>query len=138
TSVGFPTGCTMAHLTALAAARHHLLAQVGWDVEREGLHDAPRVHVVAGEQRHLTIDLALRYLGLGAGRTHVVPADDQGRLRLDALPGVLASCDGPTVVCVQIGDVHSGAIDPVGEICELAHRHGAWVHVDGAFGLWAK
>jgi glutamate/tyrosine decarboxylase-like PLP-dependent enzyme len=75
---------------------------------------------------------------LGAGRTHVVPADDQGRLRLDALPGVLASCDGPTIVCVQIGDVHSGAIDPVGEICELAHRHGAWVHVDGAFGLWAK
>jgi glutamate/tyrosine decarboxylase-like PLP-dependent enzyme len=137
TSVGFPTGCTMGHVTALAAARHHVLAKAGWDVEREGLQGAPRVHVIAGAQRHLTIDLALRYLGFGTGHVRVVPADGQGRMRVDELAGILADCDGPTIVCAQAGDVNSGAIDPVAEICELAHRNSAWVHVDGAFGLWA-
>lgn len=137
TSVGFPTGCAMAHVTALAAARHQVLARAGWDVEREGLPGAPRVHIVVGEQRHLTIDLALRYLGFGSAHLRVVPADDQGRMRTAELGAVLAECEGPTVVCAQVGDVNSGAVDPVGAICDISHEHGAWVHVDGAFGLWA-
>jgi glutamate/tyrosine decarboxylase-like PLP-dependent enzyme len=137
TSVGFPTGCAMAHVTALAAARHHVLAKTGWDVEFEGLQGAPPVHVIAGAQRHLTIDRAVRYLGLGAGRMHVVPADAEGRMRIDALGRILSSCEGPAIVCAQAGDVHTGAIDPLADICEAAACHGAWVHVDGAFGLWA-
>jgi glutamate/tyrosine decarboxylase-like PLP-dependent enzyme len=137
TSVGFPTGCAMAHLTALAAARHRVLAEAGWDVERDGLQGAPTVHVVTSAQRHLTVDRALRFLGLGAGRTKTVPTDGEGRMRTEPLRAVLAGCDGPTIVCTQVGDVNSGAIDPVGEICDIAHEHGAWVHVDGAFGLWA-
>ncbi|MBQ0968645.1 pyridoxal phosphate-dependent decarboxylase family protein [Streptomyces tendae] len=137
TSVGFPTGCAMAHVTALAAARHHVLAAAGWDVERRGLQSAPPIHIVVGEQRHLTIDLALRYLGFGTDQVHVVPADGEGRLRVEELEHVLADCHGPTIVCAQMGDVNSGAIDPVGDISDIAHRHSAWVHVDGAFGLWA-
>jgi glutamate/tyrosine decarboxylase-like PLP-dependent enzyme len=137
TSVGFPTGCAMAHVTALAAARHHVLAKAGWDVEREGLQGAPTVHIVVGEQRHLTIDRALRYLGFGDGRVHVVPCDGQARMRADALEPILARCEGPTIVCTQVGDIHTGAIDPVEQICHAAHSRGAWVHVDGAFGLWA-
>lgn len=136
-SVGFPTGCTMAHLTSLAAARHKLLADVGWDVERDGLPGAPQVHIVAGAQHHMTIDLAARYLGFGSGRIRSVPVDDKGRMMPDELERVLAPLEGPVIVCAQIGDVNSGAIDPVGDICDIAHRHGAWVHVDGAFGLWA-
>ena len=136
-SVGFVSGATMANFTALAAARHHVLAEAGWDVERDGLQDAPRVHVVAGEERHVTLDTALRYTGLGAGRTHLVPADDQGRMRADALGEVLERCDGPTIVCAQAGNVNTGALDPVGEICQASHARGAWVHVDAAFGLWA-
>ena len=125
TSVGFPTGCAMAHVTALAAARHHVLAKAGWDVERDGLQGAPTVHVVGGAQRHLTVDLAVRYLGLGASRVRVVPADDQGRMRADELDSVLADCAGPTIVCAQAGDVNTGAVDPLAEICDAAHRHGA-------------
>lgn len=136
-SVGFPTGCTMAHLTSLAAARHHLLAGLGWDVERDGLPGAPRVHLVAGAQHHMTIDLAARYLGFGSGGIHNVPVDARGRMRPDALADLLDRLDGPVIVCAQVGDVNSGAVDPVGEICDIAHRYGAWVHVDGAFGLWA-
>lgn len=136
-SVGFPTGCTMAHLTALAAARHKLLAELGWDVERDGLPGAPRINIIGGALRHITIDFATRYLGFGSGNTRVVAVDDQGRMRTDALRQVLAECEGPAIVCAQIGDVNSGAIDPVGEICDIAHEHGAWVHIDGAFGLWA-
>ncbi|WP_217554516.1 aminotransferase class V-fold PLP-dependent enzyme [Streptomyces sp. GbtcB6] len=136
-SVGFPTGCTMGHLTALAAARHHLLARAGWDVEQDGLQGAPRLRVIGGEQRHLTIDLALRYLGIGAGRVEVVPADHEGRMSLEGLKAVLAEGTGPAIVCAQAGDVHSGAVDPLRAICEIAHEHDAWVHVDGAFGLWA-
>jgi glutamate/tyrosine decarboxylase-like PLP-dependent enzyme len=136
-SVGFTTGAMTANFTALAAARHHVLAKAGWDVEAGGLQGAPRVHVVVGAERHATIDASLRYLGLGHGTAHVVPADEQGRLRADRLGGVLAECDGPTIVCAQVGNVNSGAFDPVAAICDLAHAHGAWVHVDGAFGLWA-
>lgn len=138
TTVGFPTGCQMAHLTALAAARHDLLTGVGWDVEADGLNGAPALHVVVGEQRHLTIDMALRYLGIGTASLHVVPADDQGRMRVELLDQTLARCQGPTIVCAQAGDVHSGAVDPLPQICAAARRHGAWVHVDGAFGLWAR
>jgi glutamate/tyrosine decarboxylase-like PLP-dependent enzyme len=137
TSVGFPTGCAMAHVTALAAARHHVLAQAGWDVERAGLRLAPRVDVVVGAQRHLTVNLALRYLGFGTEPVHVVPVDDQGAMRVDALANVLATCDGPIIVCTQAGDVNSGAVDPLRKICQLVHQHGGWVHVDGALGLWA-
>jgi glutamate/tyrosine decarboxylase-like PLP-dependent enzyme len=137
TTVGFPTGCMMANTAALAAARHYVLAKAGWDVERDGLQDAPTVHVVGGAGRHVTIDLALRYLGLGTGRIRAVPADDQGRMRAGELGAVLAECNGPTIVCAQAGEVNTGAIDPLADICEIAHRHGAWVHVDGAFGLWA-
>jgi glutamate/tyrosine decarboxylase-like PLP-dependent enzyme len=138
TSVGFPTGCTMAHMSALAAARHELLARHGWDVEQDGLRAAPEITVVGGAHRHMTIDMALRYLGFGSGQVRAVPVDDAGRMRLDELERVLAGRTGPVIVCAQVGDVNSGAIDPVGAIADAAHRHGAWVHVDGAFGLWAK
>ena len=136
-SCGFVTGDLMANFTGLAAARHQVLAEVGWNVERDGLLGAPPVEVVVGEERHVTIDIALRYLGLGSGRTRVVPADDQGRLQADALAEVLAACHGPTIVCAQAGDVNSGAFDPLRPICQASREHGAWVHVDGAFGLWA-
>jgi len=136
-SAGFVTGATIANFTGLAAARHHVLAKAGWDVERDGLQGAPRVHVVVGEERHATVDAALRYLGLGDASAHVVPADEQGRMRADLLLDVLARCAGPTIVCAQAGNVNTGAVDPIATICELAHAHDAWVHVDGAFGLWA-
>ncbi len=137
TSVGFPTGCAMAHVVALASARHHVLAKAGWDVEHDGLQGAPEVHLVVGAQRHLTIDLALRYLGFGTSRVIVVPSDAQGRMRTGELRKRLAGLDGPIIVCAQIGDVNTGGIDPVDKICDIAHERGAWVHVDGAFGLWA-
>jgi len=133
--VGFTTGATMANFVGLAAGRDHVLGQVGWDVAGRGLSGSPRVSVLVGDERHAVIDLALRYLGLGA--PVVVAADDQGRMRPDALAAALAACTGPTIVCLQVGNLHSGAFDPVGELTDLAHRHGAWVHVDGAFGLWA-
>jgi glutamate/tyrosine decarboxylase-like PLP-dependent enzyme len=125
----------MANFTGLAAARHHVLGQVGWDLDRLGLSGAPRVTVLASEDRHATIDLALRYLGLGAAT--LVAVDDQGRIRPDALSAALASCNGPTIVCLAAGNLHSGAFDSFTECIALAHAAGAWVHVDGAFGLWA-
>ncbi|MBO0813730.1 MAG: aspartate aminotransferase family protein [Actinobacteria bacterium] len=134
-AVGFTTGGTMANFTGLAAGRQHVLAAAGWDVNRLGLTGAPRVRVLAGEERHESIDLALRYLGLGA--PVAVPADAQGRLRLDALSEALARGEGPVIVCLQAGNVHSGAFDPIAAATSLAHQHGAWVHADGAFGLWA-
>ena len=133
--VGFVTGGTMANFTGLAAARHHVLAQAGWDVARDGLTGAPRVTVLVGEDRHTTVDLVLRYLGLGSPVP--VAADEQGRVRPDALAAALAEADGPTIVALQAGNLHSGAFDPFAEAVPLAHEHGAWVHVDGAFGLWA-
>ena len=133
--VGFTTGATMANLTCLGAARHQVLADVGWDVNRDGLAGAPRVRVLAGAERHDSVDMALRYLGLG--RPEVVPADTQGRIDVAALGQRLAAADGPTIVCLQAGNLHSGAFDAIGAASDLAHRHGAWVHVDGAFGLWA-
>jgi glutamate/tyrosine decarboxylase-like PLP-dependent enzyme len=133
--VGFVTGATMANFTGLAAARQHVLAEVGWDLDRLGLSGAPRVRVLVGAERHVTVDLALRYLGLGA--PDVVPADDQGRILVDALEEALDAYAGPSIVCLQAGNLHSGAFDPLSSACDVAHQHGAWVHVDGAFGLWA-
>jgi glutamate/tyrosine decarboxylase-like PLP-dependent enzyme len=137
TSVGFTTGATMANFICMAAARSRVLESVGWDVERNGLFGAPPVEVVVGADRHVSLELALRYLGLGSERVRVVPADDQGRMRADLLGDELRRCDGPIIVCAQAGDVNSGAFDPLDQICDIAHEHGAWVHVDGAFGLWA-
>jgi glutamate/tyrosine decarboxylase-like PLP-dependent enzyme len=133
--VGFVTGATMANFTGLAAGRHRVLTDAGWDVERDGLIGAPRVTVLVGEERHGTVDLALRYLGLG--RPVPVAADDQGRIRADALAEALRAVTGPTLVVLQAGNLHSGAFDPLAAAVAVAHQHGAWVHVDGAFGLWA-
>ena len=137
-SVGFVTGGQMASTTCLAAARNHVLAAHGWDVERDGLQGAPRVNVLVGEERHDTIDIALRVLGLGASTATVVAADEAGRMRPDALAATAARVEGPTIVCAQVGNVNGGAVDPVGEIVEAVRRDDLWVHVDGAFGLWAR
>jgi glutamate/tyrosine decarboxylase-like PLP-dependent enzyme len=129
----FVTGATMANLTALAAARHGVLGRAGWDVDADGLFGAPPVTVVVGEEVHASLFKVIALLGLGRERVVRVPADDQGRLRADALPALT----GPTIVCAQAGNVNSGAFDPIADICTRAHADGAWVHVDGAFGLWA-
>jgi len=134
--VGFVTGGQMANFTGLAAARHALLARAGWNVSEDGLYGAPELHVVVGEEVHVTVLRALRFLGLGQARVKRVRADAQGRMSPDALPPVLAGCKGPTLVCVQAGNVNSGAVDPMEPLIAAAHAHGAWVHVDGAFGLW--
>lgn len=136
-SVGFVTGCQMANFTGLAAARHAVLAAAGWDVEEMGLSGAPPVNVVVGEEAHVTIHASLRMLGLGARRAVVVAADGQGRMQAEALEETLRRLDGPTIVCAQAGNVNTGAFDPLDEIAPLAHARGAWLHVDGAFGLWA-
>jgi glutamate/tyrosine decarboxylase-like PLP-dependent enzyme len=136
-SVGFVTGTQTAHVTALAAARHHVLSAAGWDVARDGLAGAPRIRVLAGAKRHVTLDRAVRLLGLGDAAVVEIEADAQGRMVASALRDALASADGPTIVCAQAGEVNTGAFDPLAEIVEAAHAAGAWVHVDGAFGLWA-
>jgi len=134
--VGYATGATMANFTCLAAARDETLRRVGWDVGRRGLTGAPQVRVIVGAERHDTIDLGLRYLGLGA--PEVVAADGEGRLRPDALAAALDTVgNDPAIVLLQAGNVHSGGFDPFPEAIDLAHRHDAWVHVDGAFGLFA-
>jgi glutamate/tyrosine decarboxylase-like PLP-dependent enzyme len=130
---GFVTGTTMANFTALAAARTALLQHAGWNVEEDGLFAAPPIHVVVGEEVHVSLLKALSMLGLGRSRVTRVAADAQGRMRSDALPAL----DGRTVVCIQAGNVNTGAFDPAGEICTRAHQAGSWVHVDGAFGYWA-
>ncbi len=136
-SFGFVTGCQMAHVTALAAARHAVLDRVGWDVNESGLIGAPPIHVVAGEERHTTVDRALRFLGLGTACIVPVPADGQGRILPDALRETLAGLDGPTIVCAQAGNVNTGSFDPLEEVADAAEAAGAWFHLDGAFGLWA-
>jgi glutamate/tyrosine decarboxylase-like PLP-dependent enzyme len=133
TEAGFVTGATMANLTCLAAARHALLERRGWDVERDGLFAAPPLRVVVGEEVHVSILKALSLLGLGRDRVVRVPVDAQGRMRAEALPASLE----PTIVCAQAGNVNTGAFDPLDAICDVAAATGAWVHVDGAFGLWA-
>lgn len=137
-SAGFTTGATMASFTALAAGRHALLEQAGWDVERNGLFGAPDVPVVVGEEAHVTIHAALQMLGMGRDRVTRVPTDGQGRMRADALAGVLAGIDRPALVCAQAGNVNTGAFDPLPEVGDLVRANGGWLHVDGAFGLWAS
>ncbi len=131
--VGFVTGATAANFCGLAAARHALLAQVGWDVEADGLFGAPSITVIVGDEVHASVLKALSMLGLGRDRVVRVPADGQGRLRANALPRM----SRPTIVCIQAGNVNTGAFDPSEEVCQAAREAGAWVHVDGAFGLWA-
>ena len=137
-SVGFVTGCQMANFTCLAAARHKLLRDAGWDVEADGLQGAPRVHVVASTESHVTVDVALRYLGFGTRGIHRVESDAQGRMRADSLRNVVAGLDGPLLICAQSGNVNTGAFDPLDQIGAIANARGAWLHVDGAFGLWAR
>jgi glutamate/tyrosine decarboxylase-like PLP-dependent enzyme len=129
----FVTGATMANFSALAAARNTVLRRAGWNVEADGLLGAPPVTVVVGAEAHPTLIKSLGLLGLGRNRVIKVPVDSQGRMRADAL-SVLT---GPAIVCTQAGNVNTGSFDPIGEICRAAHAYGAWVHVDGAFGLWA-
>jgi len=136
-TVGFVTGCQMASFTGLAAARHRVLRDAGWDVEAQGLFGAPAIEVLVGDEAHYTIFLALRLLGLGGSRLRRVPVDRQGRMRADALGSMLESVDGPCIVCAQAGNVNSGAFDPLEQIAGLTRAHRAWLHVDGAFGLWA-
>jgi glutamate/tyrosine decarboxylase-like PLP-dependent enzyme len=137
--VGFVTGCQMANFTCLAAARHGVLRRVGVNVEETGLADAPRVNLVVGEEAHVTIHTSMRMLGFGQRALHQVPNDDQGRMLADELARVLASLpEGPTIICAQAGNVNSGAFDPLREIARLARERGAWLHVDAAFGLWAR
>ena len=130
----FVSGATSANLCALAAARHAVLARVGWQVEADGLFGAPPISVVVGDEVHPTLVKALGVLGLGRARVVRVPVDAQGRLRAERLPRL----SGPAIVCLQAGNVNSGAFDPVAAVCAQAQADGAWVHVDGAFGLWAQ
>jgi len=130
----FVTGATMANFSALAAARHAVLKRAGWNVEADGLFGAPPITVIVGAEVHPSIIKALGLLGLGRSRTIPVPVDARGRMRAEALPPI----SGPTIVCAQAGNVNTGAFDPIAEISARAHQAGAWVHVDGAFGLWAR
>lgn len=133
--VGFATGATMAQFTCMAAARDAVMRRAAWDVETAGMAGGPAIRFIVGEERHGTVDLAGRYLGLGT--PIVVPSDDQGRIRVDTLRETLAVGSGPAIVLLQAGNIHSGAFDDFGPAIEAAHEAGAWVHVDGAFGLWA-
>jgi len=134
TAAGFVTGGTVANFTALAAARHSVLKQVGWNVEADGLFGAPPIQVIIGEEAHPTLIKSLGMLGLGRNRLTRVPVDGQGRMRADGLPQI----SGPAIVCLQAGNVNTGAFDPLAALCTRAKQAGAWVHVDGAFGLWAR
>ncbi len=137
-SVGFVTGCQMAHFTCLAAARNAVLERAGWDVEADGLGGAPRVHVVTSEEAHVTVDVALRFLGFGTRGIVRIEADREGRMRADRLRTALEALDGPVIVCTQAGNVNTGSFDPVAEIAAVTRERGAWLHVDGAFGLWTR
>lgn len=137
TSVGFTTGATMASFTALAAARSALLSRCGYDVEERGLRGAPEIHLFAGDAAHVTIFAALQMLGLGRANVRRIAADEWGRMRPDRLREALRSVSGPAIVCSQAGEVNAGGFDPFEEIAGVCETHGAWHHVDGAFGLWA-
>lgn len=137
-SLGFVTGCQMAHFTGLAAARHGVLRRAGWDVEADGLAGAPRIHLITSAESHVTVDVAMRYLGFGTRALLRVETDEQGRMRADRLRRLLDNLHGPTIICAQAGNVNTGSFDPLREIAEAAQEHGAWLHVDGAFGLWAR
>lgn len=132
-SVGYVSGTTMGNFVCLSAARHALLSRQGWNVEEQGLYDAPRLHVVASQEMHITVKKVLSMLGLGSANVEYVPCDEDGAMRVDALP----SLSELSIVLTQAGNVNSGACDPIGAIADIAAEVGAWVHVDGAFGLWA-
>lgn len=136
-SVGFVTGGQLANFTCLASARQSVLARAGWDVAERGLREAPPLRVVVGADRHSSIDRAARFLGIGRAELIVVDSDDQGRMRPEALEQQLLSGTGPLIVCLQAGEVHTGAFDDFEALIPIARAHDAWVHVDGAFGLWA-
>jgi glutamate/tyrosine decarboxylase-like PLP-dependent enzyme len=137
-SVGFVTGAQMSNVTCLATAQHAVLRRAGWDLAARGLRGAPPLRLVVGEHRHGSIDRAARFVGIGTDELIVVPSDGEGRMLPDALAAALDSTPvGPTVVCLQAGEVHTGAFDPFAELVPIARAHEAWVHVDGAFGLWA-
>jgi glutamate/tyrosine decarboxylase-like PLP-dependent enzyme len=136
-SMGFVTGCHMANFTCLAAARHEVLRRAGWDVEADGLPHAPKVSVIVGDEVHVSVIGGLRLLGFGANALVRVPVDGQGRMRADGLADAVEKVAGPLIVCAQVGNVNTGASDPVAAIVEIAHARNGWVHVDGAFGLWA-
>jgi glutamate/tyrosine decarboxylase-like PLP-dependent enzyme len=135
-SFAFVTGCQMAHVTALAAARQGVYDRIGYDLRAHGLAGAPPLRVVVGGQRHVTLTRALRLLGVGSAQEVVLPVDDQGRMQVEQLADALAG-DAPTIVCAQAGEVNTGAFDDLATVVDVAHARGAWVHVDGAFGLWA-
>jgi glutamate/tyrosine decarboxylase-like PLP-dependent enzyme len=135
-SAGFVTGCHMANFTALAAARHELLRRRGWDVEANGFQRAPPLRVIVGDEVHVSVLGALRLLGIGSQQVVRVAADGQGRMRAAALENALGASDAATIVCAQAGNVNSGAFDPFDPIADACRAHGAWLHVDGAFGLW--
>ena len=138
TSVGFTTSATLANFAGLAAARHAVLRRVGWDVEEDGLVGAPPIRVIVGADAHASLLLALRYVGLGRGRAERIPTDDEGRMDAGALADALRDRSEPTIVCAQLGEVNTGAFDPIGRVVAAVRAHpNAWVHVDGAFGLWA-
>jgi aromatic-L-amino-acid decarboxylase len=137
-SFAFATGCQMAHLTALAAAREHLLGQVGWKVGEQGLAGSPPIRVLGSAVRHVSIDRALRYLGIGSRQIVALPVDDAGTITPEVLETALATGDGSTIVALNAADLNTGAFDPFSTLIPLAHAHGAWVHVDGAFGLFAR
>jgi glutamate/tyrosine decarboxylase-like PLP-dependent enzyme len=136
-SFAFVTGCQLAHVTCLAAARHAVLERAGWDVEARGLAGSPPIRIVVGGKRHITVDRALRLLGLGRDSVVAADVDGQGRASAAAVTAALEGYDGPAIVCAQVGEVNTGSVDPVGDISDALDGSGAWVHVDGAFGLWA-
>jgi glutamate/tyrosine decarboxylase-like PLP-dependent enzyme len=137
-SVGFVTGATMANFTCLASARGEVLRRIGWDVEAQGLFGAPPINVVLGAEAHSTVFSALKYLGLGAQRVIAVPTDENGAMRANAFAKAMQLLSGPIIVIAQAGHINSGAFDPFAEIAAIAREKGAWLHVDGAFGLWAR
>jgi len=136
-SVGLVTGTQMANFTALTIARNVTLQKHGWNIDADGLQGLPHLNIVCGECCHATVHSAIRMMGLGTKNIRAVPADEEGRIRLDAFRQTLAACTGPTIVCVQAGNVNTGAFDPLAEIIALTKKRNIWVHVDGAFGLWA-
>ena len=136
--LGFVTGCQMANFTALAAARHAVLRRAGWNVELDGLNGAPRVNLVVSAESNVTIHTSMRMLGFGTRALQAVDTDEQGRMKPDALRALMENLSGPTIVCAQAGNVNTGSIDPLREIAAIAREHDAWLHVDGAFGLWGR
>ncbi|MGB7539702.1 MAG: aminotransferase class V-fold PLP-dependent enzyme [Anaerolineales bacterium] len=135
--VGFTTGTQMANFTALSVARNSVLRDHGWNMEADGLQGAPPIRVLCGECCHATIHSAVSMMGLGARNIRLIQADEEGRIRLDAIRREIEACTGPAIACVQAGNVNPGAFDPIEEIIGLTRNRGIWVHVDGAFGLWA-